>query len=140
MSLGSYKMQQKMVTTIRACSGTWVLTFGRVSNFLIFNLFLPKALALAAQKQFQASVLECLKSATSKVIAAKHRRDESLWLKTMSISMPSVEDTFRRIIEQTSKHGGWDLIGQGFSFWQTECINSAKIAVSYTSELSSFVF
>lgn len=72
-----------------------------------------QALSLASYKQFQPAVMECLKTAVTKFVALERRRDENLWLKSMSPEIPDVEAVFRRIIELTSNHGGWELIGQG---------------------------
>jgi hypothetical protein len=58
-------------------------------------------------------MMECLKTSTVKSIALKHKRDETAWLRTISTSPPNVGDAFKDIIEQTTRHGGWDLVGQG---------------------------
>jgi hypothetical protein len=72
--------------------------------------------------------LDSLKSTTVKSIALRQRRDETAWLRTLSTTPPDIADAFKEIIEQTSRHGGWDLVGQGdkmfsSSFFKQDCLH-----------------
>jgi hypothetical protein len=80
----------------------------------LHKFYIPfKALSLGSHKQFQPAIMDSLKSATQRAIALRRKREETCWLRSISTSMQDVGDVFKNIIEQTTRHGGWDLVGQG---------------------------
>merc|ERR1712012_1063483 len=70
-------------------------------------------LAMTSIKQYQTSVVDCIKSATSKHLQLQLKRDESAWFRETVPSVIETKALFTQMINQSTTFGGWDLIGDG---------------------------
>ena len=76
-----------------------------------FNMFL--GLAMTSIKQYQTTVVDCIKSATCKLIQLQLKRSESAWFRQTVPTPIEPKALFNQLINQSTTFGGWDLIGDG---------------------------
>lgn len=71
------------------------------------------ALALAADRRLQAPLLDSLRQAVTRALALEERRRESAWLREVVPGTVDLPSLLGQVIEQSSRSGGWELVGQG---------------------------
>ena len=76
-----------------------------------FVLFL--SLALSSVKKLKPVVLEHLRLAACRSIGLKTKAQNNEWLRQTLPDLEAIDNVFEGLVEQTSKFGGWELIGQG---------------------------
>ena len=76
-----------------------------------FTLFLT--LAVTSVKSVSSQLLESLKQTISRYLIVEERRHDSAWFRSIVPRSQDVANLLTQVISQSSRAGGWDLIGQG---------------------------